>query len=438
MIVAPGEPSKSFAVLQRLVDDILAARLERSDAVVAFGGGVVGDLAGFAAAIARRGMGLVQVPTTLLAQVDSSVGGKTGINAAHGKNLIGAFHQPRLVLADTALLDTLPRRELAEQYQRLFMETLSIVATRKRHTNVLMHMAGHLKRKIDDESKRELLEAVEEYRRGLVPLVGPITLLRHHVRQHGIAFLAGQTYLEPHPRELEREPVLPDGELDVAAVFVERAEIVGRLTASLVLRERRRVRRLGVVVFAHAMQEQPEVVPRGSVRRIDLDHAPVGVDRLFPVRRIALLLAGALEPRLRLLDRRRYRPHEPGDQRGRGRLLEIDRLEIEHGLSGARIEAHAIGLRDEPAPVDDETHLGERWLALPIDFDFYFSAPTVATADLFLVDDVEQFEYYRSLGHFRNWPAPALSGTHSFSTMIAGQAVSKSSIATLDVALGKM
>jgi 3-dehydroquinate synthase len=114
--VPAGELSKSFAVLERVVDDILAARLERSDAVVAFGGGVVGDLAGFAAAIARRGMALIQMPTTLLAQVDSSVGGKTGINSAHGKNLVGAFHQPRLVLADTALLDTLPRREFAAGY----------------------------------------------------------------------------------------------------------------------------------------------------------------------------------------------------------------------------------------------------------------------------------------------------------------------------------
>ncbi|MCG6122020.1 MAG: 3-dehydroquinate synthase [Microvirga sp.] len=109
--IPPGEGSKSYATLARVCDGILAARIERGDLVVALGGGVVGDLAGFAAAIVRRGVRFVQAPTTLLAQVDSSVGGKTGINSVHGKNLVGAFHQPELVLADTALLDTLPARE---------------------------------------------------------------------------------------------------------------------------------------------------------------------------------------------------------------------------------------------------------------------------------------------------------------------------------------
>ena len=109
--VPPGEASKSFATLQSVCDGILEARIERGDLVVALGGGVVGDLAGFAAGIVRRGLRFVQVPTTLLAQVDSSVGGKTGINTAHGKNLVGAFHQPSLVLADTGHLDTLPERE---------------------------------------------------------------------------------------------------------------------------------------------------------------------------------------------------------------------------------------------------------------------------------------------------------------------------------------
>ena len=114
--IPAGETSKSFARLQGVVDRLLDARLERNDVVIAFGGGVVGDLAGFAAAITRRGMQLVHIPTSLLAQVDSSVGGKTGINAAQGKNLIGAFHQPRLVLADTDLLATLPAREFAAGY----------------------------------------------------------------------------------------------------------------------------------------------------------------------------------------------------------------------------------------------------------------------------------------------------------------------------------
>ena len=111
-----GEKTKSFAALQDVVDRVLAARLERGDAVIALGGGVVGDLAGFAAGIVRRGMNFIQMPTSLLAQVDSSVGGKTGINTPHGKNLVGVFHQPRIVLADTAALDTLPPREFRAGY----------------------------------------------------------------------------------------------------------------------------------------------------------------------------------------------------------------------------------------------------------------------------------------------------------------------------------
>jgi 3-dehydroquinate synthase len=111
-----GEKTKSFDHLQEVVDFILAARLERGDAVVALGGGVIGDLAGFASGIARRGMRFAQVPTSLLAQVDSSVGGKTGINTGRGKNLVGVFHQPRLVLADTFMLDTLPEREFRAGY----------------------------------------------------------------------------------------------------------------------------------------------------------------------------------------------------------------------------------------------------------------------------------------------------------------------------------
>jgi 3-dehydroquinate synthase len=114
--VRPGEASKDFATLERLVDAILAARIERNDLVIALGGGVVGDLAGFAAAISRRGIDVVQIPTTLLAQVDSSIGGKTGINTRHGKNLVGAFHQPCLVLADTDTLSTLPKREFRAGY----------------------------------------------------------------------------------------------------------------------------------------------------------------------------------------------------------------------------------------------------------------------------------------------------------------------------------
>jgi 3-dehydroquinate synthase len=119
IVVPPGEGSKSFERLQSVVEAILESRRERNDVVVALGGGVVGDLAGFAAAITRRGMRFVQVPTSLLAQVDSSVGGKTGINSRQGKNLVGAFMQPALVLADTSTLDTLPEREFRAGYAEM-------------------------------------------------------------------------------------------------------------------------------------------------------------------------------------------------------------------------------------------------------------------------------------------------------------------------------
>ncbi len=116
IVLPAGEKTKSFEQLQTVVDGVLGARLERGDAVIALGGGVIGDLAGFAAGIVRRGMNFIQMPTSLLAQVDSSVGGKTGINTARGKNLVGVFQQPRLVLADTAALDTLPPREFRAGY----------------------------------------------------------------------------------------------------------------------------------------------------------------------------------------------------------------------------------------------------------------------------------------------------------------------------------
>jgi 3-dehydroquinate synthase len=119
IVVAAGEGSKSWAGLQEVCEALIAARIERGDVVVALGGGVVGDLAGFAAAVVRRGITVVQVPTTLLAQVDAAVGGKTGINSRHGKNLIGAFHQPSLVVADTALLDTLSARSFRAGYAEI-------------------------------------------------------------------------------------------------------------------------------------------------------------------------------------------------------------------------------------------------------------------------------------------------------------------------------
>jgi 3-dehydroquinate synthase len=116
VLVPPGEASKSYRVFEQVCEAVIASRIERNDLVIALGGGVIGDLAGFVASVLRRGLDYVQVPTTLLADVDSSVGGKTAIDSAHGKNLIGAFHQPILVLADTALLDTLPEREFRAGY----------------------------------------------------------------------------------------------------------------------------------------------------------------------------------------------------------------------------------------------------------------------------------------------------------------------------------
>lgn len=116
VVVPPGEKTKSYAGLEQVAEGIITARIERRDLVLALGGGVVGDLAGFAASVVRRGVDVVQAPTTLLSQVDSSVGGKTGINSPQGKNLVGAFHQPVLVIADTAALDTLPEREVRAGY----------------------------------------------------------------------------------------------------------------------------------------------------------------------------------------------------------------------------------------------------------------------------------------------------------------------------------
>lgn len=116
IILEPGEQTKSFAQLESLTTELLGRRIERSTIIIALGGGVIGDLVGFTAAVTLRGIDFIQIPTSLLAQVDSSVGGKTGINSPHGKNLVGAFHQPRMVLADTDTLGTLPPRELRAGY----------------------------------------------------------------------------------------------------------------------------------------------------------------------------------------------------------------------------------------------------------------------------------------------------------------------------------
>ena len=129
--------------------------------------------------------------------------GLIAFHTAHKMTLLAhstsAYHElGRLVAGGRQV----PRAELRRRYEQLFMQTMARPATTARHTNVLMHMAGHLKKLLDDDSRRELAACIDEYRRGLVPLVVPLTLLRHHVRAHRVASLAGQTYLEPHPREL--------------------------------------------------------------------------------------------------------------------------------------------------------------------------------------------------------------------------------------------
>lgn len=119
LALPPGEQTKTFAQLGHVLDWLLAGGADRGDVLIAFGGGVIGDMGGLAASLMKRGMGFVQVPTTLLAQVDSSVGGKTAVNTPRGKNLVGAFYQPRLVIADTELLATLPEREMKAGYAEI-------------------------------------------------------------------------------------------------------------------------------------------------------------------------------------------------------------------------------------------------------------------------------------------------------------------------------
>ncbi|MBO9708570.1 MAG: 3-dehydroquinate synthase [Caulobacter sp.] len=170
ILVPPGEETKSFEGLADLSDRLLALGLERGDMVVAFGGGVVGDLTGFAAAIYKRGIDFIQIPTTLLAQVDSSVGGKTAIDTPRGKNLIGAFHQPRLVLADLDILATLPARELSCGYAEIikygllgdfaFFEWLeaNVHAVLERDTAALVRAVGRsveMKAEIVAEDEKE-------------------------------------------------------------------------------------------------------------------------------------------------------------------------------------------------------------------------------------------------------------------------------------------
>ena len=132
-----------------------------------------------------------------------TVGGLVRFHTAHKMSLLAHSTEGYRGLGQlVASAATMPRDELRTEYERRFMQTMSCVATARRHTDALMHMAGHLKKLIDSSSKQELVACIDDYRRGLVPLVVPLTLLRHHVRQHHVTYLEGQTYLEPHPREL--------------------------------------------------------------------------------------------------------------------------------------------------------------------------------------------------------------------------------------------
>ncbi len=179
VIVPPGEQTKSFEGLADVSDRLLAMELDRGDIVTAFGGGVVGDLAGFAAAIYKRGIDFVQIPTTLLAQVDSSVGGKTAIDTPRGKNLVGAFHQPRLVLADQTVLSTLPDREMRAGYaeiikygllgDRVFFEWLemNVAAVLARDPEALAHAVA---RSVEMKAEIVAEEEKEQGRRALLNL----------------------------------------------------------------------------------------------------------------------------------------------------------------------------------------------------------------------------------------------------------------------------
>jgi len=179
VIVPPGEQTKSFQGLDDVCDRLLALELDRGDIVTAFGGGVVGDLAGFAAAIYKRGIDFVQIPTTLLAQVDSSVGGKTAIDTPRGKNLIGAFHQPKLVLADLSVLSTLSDREMRAGYaeiikygllgDRAFFEWLeaNVAAVLARDPSALAHAVA---RSIEMKAEIVAEDEKEQGRRALLNL----------------------------------------------------------------------------------------------------------------------------------------------------------------------------------------------------------------------------------------------------------------------------
>ena len=192
VVLPAGEATKSMAQLEALMDSLLDAGVERATTIVAFGGGVIGDLAGFCAAILLRGIPYVQVPTSLLAQVDSAVGGKTGVNARHGKNLIGAFHQPRLVLADTDVLATLPPRELRAGYAEVvkygLIDQPDFFAWLERHGAALLagDAAAQQHAIVESCRAKAALVACDEHERGARALLN-----LGHTFGHALEALAG-------------------------------------------------------------------------------------------------------------------------------------------------------------------------------------------------------------------------------------------------------
>lgn len=178
LLLPPGEGTKGWPQFERTVEWLLEQKVERRDVVIALGGGVVGDLVGFAAAVLRRGVRFVQIPTTLLAQVDSSVGGKTGINTTQGKNLVGAFHQPSLVLADTGALTTLPERDFLAGYGEvvkygllgdpLFFEWLEVEGPTLRRNPAALQRA--VRRSVEMKAEIVMRDETEEGDRALLNL----------------------------------------------------------------------------------------------------------------------------------------------------------------------------------------------------------------------------------------------------------------------------
>lgn len=201
VIVPPGEQTKSFEGLADVSDRLLALELDRGDIITAFGGGVVGDLAGFAAAIYKRGIDFVQIPTTLLAQVDSSVGGKTAIDTPRGKNLVGAFHQPKLVLADLTVLSTLPDREMRAGYaeiikygllgDRAFFEWLeaNVAAVLARDPQALAHAVA---RSVEMKAEIVAEDEKEQGRRALLNLGHTFGHALESETGYGAALLHGE------------------------------------------------------------------------------------------------------------------------------------------------------------------------------------------------------------------------------------------------------